>query len=143
MKQSTSMLEFLQNINPIGWFSLRIPNVTSVFGTVFMGVCIILFLFGFLVRSRLKGADRIKAWWLRQVSFACVFLGLAGVALLFMSFEQVRFLGSRVWYLIWVITLIVWLGSLIWYRVKRLAHAQHLTQVKAYKDPYLPRRRRK
>lgn len=130
-------------LSPAYWLSLAVPAVNGTLGTAFLIICIVLFIGGFVWRSMKRATHRLELAWVRSVSYALITMGFLGAVLLFFSFEQIRILGSRVLYPVWGIALVVWLGWLAWYRYKKLPALLKQQTVRAYRDPYLPRKKKR
>ena len=65
-------------------------------------------------------------------------MGVIGLLLAFMSYENVRFLGDRFWYALWMVGLLAWVLWIAWYALKRLPAMREAERARREKEKYLP-----
>ena len=138
-------MNILTVLNPAFWFSPEVLNVESWGGRIILMVFVILFLAGLVLRvmAKQKKEDRHLSLILKKVVSFLVTMGLLGLILYFFSFENVRVLGSRFWYVFWMIGFVVWLVFIISF-IKKDIPAMKAAIIEAKeKEKYLPNAKRR
>lgn len=97
------------------WFNLRPGSMPATYRNILLGVAISLLISAviFFVLKRRKGFYKKIFINLYDFSVSNAFFGLL---LLFFNYELVPFFSARFWFLIWVISAIIWL----YYILKKL-----------------------
>lgn len=111
----------------------------SIFN-LFLGLFILLILLAVAARLVIhykKG--NLQPWLSRSLrkSFRLFWvMGVLGLALLFFNYEGAPYLGSRFWYLLWLVMFVAWVGYIVWHVRSRwerdTAAAQQKFQVNKY-----------
>ena len=134
-------INFKPLLNLQYWFGNSPPPMAPEWASIFFGVFGAMFLFGLIIRlvaSRGKH-DRFVAQSFVRLSRLLVVLGVLGIIIVFLSFEQIPFLGSRFWFLIWGLILIIWFGWIVRYLVKVVPKERQAAFERARREQYLPK----
>jgi Na+/glutamate symporter len=115
------------------WLKLR-PGLLSPF--VFRGLIVFLtaLLAGIIIFHLLKQqktAGLYRKIWVSLGNF-CLGNFIIGLFLLFFAFEQLPFLAMRLWFLLWIIGMILWLLFII----KQMSKIPDIKKEKAEKDEF-------
>ncbi|MEK7625459.1 MAG: hypothetical protein AAB467_03875 [Patescibacteria group bacterium] len=65
-------------------------------------------------------------------------MGLSGLVLFFFRQQSAPVLGWRIWFLVWGVSLIIWLAMIIRYYVKRVPAIKAEQSARHEKEKYLP-----
>ena len=65
-------------------------------------------------------------------------MGIAGLIFFFFRQQSVPLLGYRIWFLLWAIVFVAWLGSILKYLFMRVPEVRAEQAEKARKEKYLP-----
>lgn len=129
---------------PSYWLTLDVPNVASGAGpsllVLFAGMIV-----ASIVLRRVKvpqAADRHQANVYRRVAGMLVTMGILGLVLYFLSYEEVRALGARPLYLVWIIGLVAWIVSIVRRAKREIPAAREREEQRSAKNKYLPGRRK-
>jgi len=138
-----SLLDFL---HPNYWLSLRIPYVGSGAGRILFVFFAVMIITGIIIR--ILGANRKKthrklAKLLKQIAVLLLTMGIIGVILYFFSYEEIRFLGARFWYTVWLLSTLIWTGVIVYYAKKKVPGMLIEEKEKLEREKYLPRRKKK
>lgn len=134
------MLDFRPLIHPSFWFDIH-PLALTVGSQR-----VLFFVFGFLlvlgaitrmVASRHQ-EDRHVTEVFNRLGQMGVTMGMIGLLLFFMSFEEIVFLGARFWYLFWTIGLVVWIGNIVRYVKKTIPAEREAELAEQERRKYLP-----
>lgn len=68
--------------------------------------------------------------------------GLVGLVLIFFRWEQISYLGSRIWLLIWLLIVTVWGAKVVYYLLKKFPEERRLFEMKRQYERYLPKSRK-
>lgn len=126
------------------WFSSRPPAMGSAEASFLFIIFGIMFVVGTAIRlASSKGKhDRFTLRIIQRFSNMFSTMGILGVFLVFLTFEQIPFLGSRGWFLVWIIGFGVWLGFIIHDMVKRVPRERVEESERARRERYLPKRKK-
>jgi len=106
------MINYLQDLVFSGrLFNLRPPAMqirTVIILAVFFGLCVVLGLISKILTKKIKDGLRIKG--LKQLFYLFVIMGILGLVYLFFAWQKITLLAGRFWLLIWLLTVIIWLG---------------------------------
>jgi len=106
------MINYFQDLIFSGrLFTLRPPVMqvkTIIILAVFFGLCIILGLVSKVLAKKTRDGLKIKS--LRQLFYLLVTMGILGFVYLFFAWQKITLLAGRFWLLIWLLTVIIWLG---------------------------------
>ncbi|MFZ5364506.1 MAG: hypothetical protein ACOZAG_03425 [Patescibacteria group bacterium] len=116
------MINFGRLLDLHFWFALR-PTAPSKQTTiilaagfgVFLATAIVL---GFLAKTKKQNPPLAKLF--RKLKKMFSTMGVVGFVLLFFSYEQIYLLGSRFWFLLWFIGLVVWIVFISLYAIKKM-----------------------
>ena len=126
--------------HPSYWLTLEPPAVYSGSGRTAVLVFLAMIVASVVIRrvyvSRAK--DRPQAEVLRRVSSMLVWMGVVGCVLFFFSYEQIRMMGARFWYLIWLAGLVVWIAAIVRYAKRDVPNARKRDEDRRARDKYLP-----
>lgn len=130
--------------HPSYWLTLDVPNVASGAGpsllVLFAGMIV-----ASIVLRRVKvpqAADRHQANVYRRVAGMLVTMGILGLVLYFLSYEEVRALGARPLYLVWILGLAAWIVSIVRRAKREIPAAREREEQRNAKSKYLPGRRK-
>jgi hypothetical protein len=104
------------------WFSLR-PNPLGPKGTIFVLIFFgLITLIGviFALLPAVKKGDALILRFFRKAFNQFFIMGVIGFVLFFLSYEQIFFLGSYFWYLLWFIGFAVWSVFTIHFLIKKI-----------------------
>jgi peptidoglycan/LPS O-acetylase OafA/YrhL len=128
---------------PSYWLTMNPPNVWQGFGRFTVLIFLVLLVAGVVARMRKQTAlDRYTVELYRRLASLCLTMGFLGLLLFFLSYEQTQLLGSRFFYLVWFIGLIVWSVSLVRYLQKDIPAKRLQEQERLAREKYLPKRRK-
>jgi hypothetical protein len=65
-------------------------------------------------------------------------MGIAGLFFFFCRQQSIPLFGLRIWFLIWLIVFVIWLGFVLKYLLKRVPAIKLEQEEKARKEKYLP-----
>lgn len=136
---------FQNFFDPSAWFTLAPAQVGGVSGNIIFAVFLLLFVLGIVCRivASHKADDRYCRDMGLRIGSLLITMGLLGVLLYFLSYERIRLFGSRFWYLLWLIGLIVWAIYLIRYARKVVPAMKHREIERIERRKYFPPRRKK
>ncbi len=128
--------------SPSFWFDLTPNALSPFFEQLFFVVFAVLIIGGAVLRivAKNKMTDkyaRIIAKHGAQIAFVA---GVTGFIIYFFTFEEIQFFGSRFWFLVWGIGIIVALVRLFRYAKKTVPQLRLRDQSHADSNKYLPRR---
>jgi glucan phosphoethanolaminetransferase (alkaline phosphatase superfamily) len=116
------MINFSRLLDLNFWFALR-PTALSKQTTIVLVAGFGIFLLtavilGFLAKIKKQNPPLAKL--LRKLKKMFSVMAVVGFILLFFSYEQIYLLGSRFWFLLWFIGLVVWLVFILLYAVGKM-----------------------
>src|SRR3989339_95439 len=132
--------------HPSFLFDLTPPPLTSVSERFLPVVFSVLILTGIVlwIRSRrMHKAVGPKRKRFLRIGRAAVTFGLIGLFLFFFSFEQVRLLGARFWYVLWLLFVFAWGAFLWWTTFRKRPYQESETGIRKEREKYLPKPRRR
>lgn len=135
------MLNFQKLLDWRFWLSLK-PSALSeksvrfllIGSIVILGIAVFFWILAYFKRKNPPLAKLFKK--LRKLFFT---MGLVGLILLFLSYEQIYLLGSHFWYLLWLIGFLVWLGFIARYMIFQMPKEKEEIEKKKRFLKYLPR----
>jgi glucan phosphoethanolaminetransferase (alkaline phosphatase superfamily) len=122
------------------WFNFHPTNLSPdglQFLTIFLAVLLFLAIIFSLAKKRIRGLYH-KIY--RRLSSFFLTNFIIGIFLLFFAYEAVPFLSSRIWFLLWVLGMLVWLGFIIYALAQIPKLKEKLAKEQEYKK-YLPGRK--
>lgn len=130
--------------SPSYWLTLDPPAVWEGAGrsliVVFVGMLVASVVVRRMKLSQAK--DRHEAGLYRRVCELLSVMGIVGIVLFFFSFEEIRLLGARPAYLLWILGLAVWIVSIARYAKRDIPGARQREQDRAAQNKYLPKRKK-
>ncbi|MFH1253777.1 MAG: hypothetical protein V1664_05650 [Candidatus Uhrbacteria bacterium] len=139
------MLDFFTLIKPSYWFNLAPvsygANSSNITEYIVLGFFVAILLAGIVLRIVQKrySLDRFALKMFRALTRLLVTMGILGVILLFFSFEQVRLLGARFWYPLWLIGSLIWLFFILRTYFTVAPKERVKEDLRRQKEKYLPR----
>jgi len=123
------------------WLALR-PSALSEKAVWFLLISFIVILgiaifFRVLMYFRKKNPSFVKLF--KKMHRLFLIMGLVGLILLFLSYEQIYLLGSHFWYLLWLIGFLIWLGFVIRYLIVQMPREKEEIEKRKRFLKYLPR----
>ena len=132
-------------LQPSFWFSLQPAEVGGWIGTSIFVIFLLMGIAG--VVARIVAAQKLDDRYMRMMGnrfgTLLITMGMLGVVLYFFSFERIRLFGSRFWYLLWLIGLIVWIVLLVRYMKKNIPAMKEQAEARFEKRKYFPPRKKK
>lgn len=138
------MLDFSAIIKPAYWFDLTPAPLATLTESIVFVVFALLIVSGvaFRIWGRQKKVDRFLSRLFHDLARLVITMGCLGFVLLFFSFEQIRLLGARFWYLFWGLGFLIWLG-LILYKYFKVAPRERLQEeLRHQREKYLPKKKK-
>lgn len=130
---------------PSFWFDMT-PVAMGPFFERFFFVFFALFIIaGAATRIVLKNKehDKYERIVLERLARLLLTYGSTGYIIYFFTFEEVQFFGSRFWYLVWAIALVVSAVRLVRYVKKEVPLLRHRDQSRVEANKYMPRSNRR
>lgn len=116
------MIDFKKLLDLNFWFALH-PNTPSgrtVIAAIAIFAAFLVLTFILRIAAGTKKQNPPLAKLLRKISKMFSTMALLGFVLLFFSYEQTYFLGSRFWFLLWFVGLVVWAVFVVLYAVRKM-----------------------
>jgi len=98
----------------------------------------ILLILALIFSLRAKRGEEIFQKLNLKIANLLFFTGLAGLALIFFRFEQIPYLGSRLFLLVLLAVFLAWLGLIIWYKFLILPKEIERDEKQKIFEKYLP-----
>ena len=129
---------------PSYWLTLEPAVVTGGIGQVIFLCFLVVFTIGIVARitGPARMPDRFAKRLVKQVGTALVIMGALGVILYFFSYENVRLFGARIWYPVWLIGLVSWLGYYAWTAKKKIPLLRASQTARKEINAYLPKKKK-
>lgn len=126
------------------WFDLTPTRMASVWEAMFFAFFALMILGGSVLRMVVRNGkyDRYRGIVLKKIATLSSWLGASGLVWFFFTFEEIQFFGSRFWFLLWALSLIVGVCVIIRYIKKDVPALQCREQSRADVNKYLPKRSR-
>lgn len=123
------------------WFNQPLIARGWVF-TVWLWAFLAIFLAGLVAffLSQRKNFPALSRWYGR-LAHCLLTMGFVALVWLGLRQERITFLAMRIWILLWLVILCVWLGKLIVYAVRRLPEIKREHAAKEEHEKYLLKRR--
>lgn len=123
------------------WFARDPAPLLTINARLLFGVFALLFVLGVVVRvvARRRKEDRLVTETFRRIGQLGVTMGLLGLLLFFFAYQEIPFLGMRVWFLLWGIGLLVWVGMVVRYATKIVPAERRRLSERTERNKYLPR----
>ncbi len=135
------MLNFARLLDLRFWFTLRpspIGEKTALILLIgFAALVVAAVVLNFLVKTKKQNPPLIKLF--KKISKMLYTMAFLGIVFLFFSYEQIYFLGSHFWFLLWLAGLIVWVVFIVLYAVKKMPKESDDLKKKQRFLKYLPR----
>ena len=143
---NTNMMSIIDYLHPNYWLSLHIPHVSSGAGRLLFVFFSLMVIVGVVVRvmsANRKKTHRRMSVLLSRVSVLLLTMGIIGAVLYFFSYEEARFLGSRFWYPVWILSTLIWTGLITYYTKKKVPGMLIEEKERLEREKYLPGRKKK
>jgi len=139
------MLFSIPLYQPGYWLTLQPPEVGGGLGHLLFVFFLLVFLVG--MTARIIGPQRVTDKYakkiVKKIGAMLVTMGLLGVFLFFLSYEDVQLFGARFLYPIWLLGFLGWGGHLYWFFKKKLPQTRQQQQQLQTQRSYLPRKKKK
>jgi hypothetical protein len=126
------------------WFTPQpgpLLSVVARFLLIIFAVCLILAT-GFFIWSYFKRGDHITFKLLKKFQNFFTTLGIVGFAILFFFWQQIPYLSSRFWLIVWLLILLIWAGYIGRFAFFEAPKKRTELQEKAKFEKYLPKKRK-
>jgi len=134
------MINYFQDLIFSGrLFTLRPPVMqvkTIIILAVFFGLCVALGLACKVLVKKTRDGLKIKS--LRQLFYLFVAMGILGFVYLFFAWQKITLLAGRFWLLIWLVTVIIWLGVIGRYMFFKAPKIRNEIEEKRKFEKYVP-----
>lgn len=130
-------------LSPRYWLDLTPTPLTGLTEKILLCFFLVVFVVGLFFRltEQRKRFDRFKSRAWQRLGRVGLTMSVFGLLILFFGFEQVRLLGARFWYPLWLIGVLVWL-FFIWRDYYQVApRERRLEEQRRQREKYLPRRK--
>ncbi len=131
-------------LQPSYWLSMNPPTVWEGAGRFLIVVFIGMIIASVVIRRKKlpHATDRHEANLYRRICEMLSTMGFIAVILFFFSFEQIRLLGARFLYLIWIAGLVTWIVTIMKYNKAVIPGLRSKEKDRREKEKYLPKRRK-
>lgn len=134
------MIEYLKYFfNPSHIFSLR-PGAMQLRAIIILAVVFGLFIiFGLvskIIEKKTNDGLKIKAW--KRFWYLGITMGALGIVYLFFAWQGVVLLASRLWLIIWLIAVVVWVVFIFKYLFLEAPKLRKNIDKKRDFDKYIP-----
>lgn len=124
------------------WFDLTPVRMSPAIEIGFFVAFSLLVISGLVIRILRKNRqDKFEREVMKRIVTLNLSVGLLGLAWLFLSFEEIQIFGSRFWFLLLALILIIVTIRIVMYHRREVPRLRLLEQSKAEANKYLPRRR--
>lgn len=123
------------------WFDRDPSPLLIASSRLLFAILAIIFTLGVIVRvvATRRTEDRFTLELFRRLGTLCLTMGVIGLVFFFFTYQGIPFLGMRLWFLLWGIGLLVWLGGIMHW-VKKVVPAERANIAKrALREKYLPK----
>ncbi len=131
--------------DPGFWFQRVPPPLTPFFERALFAFFGLVLILGAVVRivGSYKKYDRYVEAIFGRVGNMMVTMGFLGVIVFFFAYEQIPVFGSRYWFLIWGLGLVVWIAWIVYYAVKVIPEQRLRERARKELMKYMPKKKRK
>ncbi len=120
------------------WFNFRPGDLTPLSVKIFIGFLLLLLLLSILFFIFRKNfGDRFAKKIYKRLGSFCSTNFFIGILVLFFMYERTPVLAARLWFLIWVITMLVWIFFIVKFAVSLPKQKQELEKDKEFQK-YIP-----
>ncbi len=135
------MINFARLLDLSFWFAMKSSAPSGRTITIFIIGFAVFFVLaiacGVLAKTKKQNPPMVKL--LRKLKKMFSTMAIVGFILLFFSYEQIYFLGSRFWFLIWFLGLVVWVVFIALYAVRKMPREKNELEKKQKFLKYLDR----
>ena len=122
----------LFNMRPSSLEGTGLYILLGLFGAIFvLGILAAIFL-------RKYHGDKLIIRGLKKIESAFITIGILGLAYTWTAYEGVAVLSARIWFLVLVAGLIIWLFFPLWYLVAKMPRIREEIKRKKEFEKYLP-----
>jgi hypothetical protein len=127
------------------WFALQPNGLSPTFEKGFFALFGLMIIIGAVMRivARQKKHGRYHIMTFKHVAAMLITMGFVGLVWFFFTFELIYLLGSRFWFLVWIIGLVAWCGHIIKFVKVRIPEMRAAGERKAQENKYLPRKNKR
>ena len=127
-------------VHPSYWLTLEPPTVWQGSGRFVVVLFLGMLVASFIVRRyKPSGKNGQPSPTTRRAADMLATLGGLALVLFFFSFEQIRVLGARFFYLVWMLGLVAWIVGIIVLRKREARAAGFVDHTRVEREKYLPR----
>ena len=118
------------------WFNLRPEPLMNSVNWIFIIILLVLLVLTVISALRQRRKSAYKGVWKRIYAFS---LGnfLIGAIIFFFNYERAIFLSARFWFILWLITILIWFWPIIKSYRQVPMHKKRLEEEKEFKK-YIP-----
>ncbi len=127
------------------WFDKTPVPLTPGFEKAFFILFVLCLIAGAVVRIIAKRREREQyvAAIFAKVGYLLVTMGILGLIWFFFTFEQIPLLGSRFWFLIWLLGIIAWVLWILRFVYKEVPQLRQRDKDRVERMKYFPPRKKK
>ena len=127
------------------WFQNPPPPLTPFFERGLFAFFGIMLIVGAIVRimASYKKEDKLVLEIFNRAGSLLVTMGGLGLVLYLFSYERIPFLGIRMWFIVWGIGLLAWVGTSVFYACKTVPCLRRQAVAKEERMKYFPRGKKK
>lgn len=139
------MIDLRPLLEPNFWFALQPNALSPLFEKGFFTIFGAMIIIGAVIRivARQKKHDKYLILVFRRLATMFITMGFIGLVWFFFTFEFIYLLGSRFWFLVWLIGLIIWTVQIIRFAKVKVPQMREEGERKAQENKYLPRSNRR
>ncbi len=127
------------------WFSSQpgvMTNILAKFLLIIFVICLIIAVIFYLV-ARAKKDDRVSFKLIKKLQNLFTTLGIVGFIILFFFWQQIPYLSSRYWLIIWLIVALIWAGFIGRFGFFEAPKRRAEISQKQKFEQYLPKKKKK
>jgi phosphatidylglycerophosphate synthase len=133
------MLNFGRLFEASFWFSLR-PSplgekTVLIVGGCFVAILVVALVLNFLAKTKKQNPPLAKIF--KKFYKMLSTMAFMGLALLFLSYEQIYLLGAHFWFLVWFAGFLIWAVFIVYHIVKRMPEEKKELEQKKRFEKYL------
>ena len=135
-----NMINFARLLDWRFWFVLRpsaLGEKTAIVVAVgFVALLVAAIILNFLAKTKKQNPPLVKLF--KKIGKMFSTMALIGFVLLFFSYEQIYFLGSHLWFLLWLAGFVVWTVFIVLYALRGMRREKEELEKKQRFMKYLP-----
>lgn len=128
--------------SPSFWFDMTPTALSPGFERAFFIFFAIFVVAGAALRiaARREKRDKYDRLLLHRAASSAFIYGITGFLIYFFTYEEVSFFGSRFWFLLWFILLVITVVRFVRFMKREVPQLRHRDQSRVDSNKYLPRR---